>query len=70
MEHASYYRQQSAKARRLAARLRHPGAADLLRRVAGEYDEIAEDLENGALTIRHQHRMPQYRRYGGRRSAD
>jgi hypothetical protein len=70
MEHASYYRLQAARAKKLAARLRHRDAAELLRRVAGEYDEIAEDLENGAVVIRHQERMPQYRRLGGRRSAN
>ena len=33
----------------------------LLSQVAREYDDIAEDLENGAVEIRHPELMPQTR---------
>jgi hypothetical protein len=49
MQRASYYRNQADRARRLArAQMQHETKVLLLQRVAQDYDDIAEDLENGA----------------------
>jgi hypothetical protein len=37
----------------------HPEARDTLLKVAKDYDEIAMDLERGAVEIRHPDLMPQ-----------
>jgi hypothetical protein len=42
----------------------------MLKLFAKEYDEIAEDLESGAITVRHQERLPQNRGGDGRQAAD
>ena len=54
MHDPSYYRDQAARARRLARSVtdREP-AKSILSEVAQEYDEVAEDLESGAIEIRH-----------------
>lgn len=61
MHTARHYRDQAARARRLAEAAGEHEAADILRKIAGDFDEIAEDLENGAVEIRHPERMPQTR---------
>jgi hypothetical protein len=48
MDRASYYRDRANHARQLAAAAWQPDLADALRRLAQDYDEIAEDLEAGA----------------------
>jgi hypothetical protein len=48
MHRASYYRVQANRARRLAREQTHHETKALLQRVAQDYDDIAEDLENGA----------------------
>jgi hypothetical protein len=70
MEHTSYYRRQAAKARALADRVHQRDAIELLKLFAKEYDEIAEDLESGAVDVRHQERLPQNRGGDGRQAAD
>ena len=54
---AAFYRRHAARARRLA-----PGLAEKTRQqlesFAREYDEVAEDLEAGAVEIRHPELMP------------
>ena len=62
MHDASHYRQQARRARRLAQGTPNREVERLLSQVASEYDDIAEDLENGAVEIRHPELMPQNRR--------
>ena len=58
MHSANYYRGQAAKARWIARDVSTP-AADLLETIAEDYDDIADDLENGAVSIRHPELMRQ-----------
>ena len=62
MHQASYYREQASRARRLARQLHQRDASTLLSQIAADYDDVAEDLENGAVEIRHSELMPQNRR--------
>lgn len=61
MQDAVYYRTQAARARRMARGQRRDIETNLLQ-IAIDYDQIAEDLENGAVEIRHPELMPQNRR--------
>ena len=62
MHDPSYYREQAERARRLAMVPTDRELQDQLRGMAQEYLEIAEDLERGAIEIRHPELMPQTRR--------
>lgn len=62
METAKHYRTQAERARRLAAGLSERETETMLVTFAREYDELAEDLESGAVEIRHRELMPQWRR--------
>ena len=54
MHDPSYYRDQAERARRLARSVTdRERAKGILSEVAREYDEVAEDLESGAIEIRH-----------------
>ena len=53
MREARYYREEAARAYRLARAINHPDARDALLKMANEYGEIATDLETGAVEIRH-----------------
>jgi hypothetical protein len=46
-------------AQRLAGEIYNEEAAASLLKLARDYQDIAEDLENGAVEIRHPERMPQ-----------
>ena len=59
MYQPSYYRNQAERARRLAESATDRSLEDELVRIAKDYDEIAEDLETGAIDIREL--MPQTR---------
>jgi hypothetical protein len=59
MHNPNYYRQQAARARRLADGVTSAEAERTLARIAQDYDDLAEDLENGAVEIRHPELMPQ-----------
>ena len=61
MHQPSYYRNQAERARRLAESATDRSLEDQLVRIAQDYDEIAEDLETGAIEIRHPELMPQTR---------
>ena len=50
---ARYYRRQAAIARRLASKVTDEGAVEILKQTAQDYKQIAEDLETGAVEIRH-----------------
>jgi hypothetical protein len=64
MYEASYYRQQAQKAKRLAGMVHQPKVRDALNRTARDYEEIAYDLESGAVEIRHPEMLPQRRHQG------
>ena len=53
MQNAAFYRERAAQARHLARAQTSREEEALLERVARDYDEIAEDIENGASAIRH-----------------
>jgi hypothetical protein len=55
MRSPSYYRDQAERAQRLARSVtdRDRGVKAILSQVAQEYEELAEDLEGGAVEIRH-----------------
>jgi hypothetical protein len=61
MQDAAYYRAQAARARRMA-RGQRADIEDSLRQIAVDYDDIAEDLESGAIEFRHPELMPQNQR--------
>ena len=58
----SYYRDQADRARRLADEVSDGQAAAALSQAARDFEDIAEDLESGAVEIRHPELMPQNRR--------
>ena len=62
MMDAGYYRQQAARARRLADGVANQEMQEQLKRIAIDYDDIATDLEQGAIEVRHPELMPQLRR--------
>jgi hypothetical protein len=59
---AAYYRAQAERARRLATVPTDSETREALERMARDYADIAEDLELGAIEIRHPELMPQLRR--------
>jgi hypothetical protein len=59
---AVYYREQAERARRLAMVPTDRETQEALKRIAEDYSDIAEDLESGAIEIRHPELMPQTRR--------
>ncbi len=58
MQEPGHYREQAERARRLAGGLTERDA-EMLERLARDLDDIAEDLERGAIDIRHPELMPQ-----------
>jgi hypothetical protein len=61
MHPAHFYRQQAERARRLASSTTG-SLHDELRQMAQEFDDIAEDIEIGAVEVRHPEMLPQRRR--------
>lgn len=59
MQEPSYYRQQAERARRLARSSTRGDIEEQLLRMAQEYEELAEDLDSGAIEIRHPELLPQ-----------
>jgi hypothetical protein len=53
MGRASHYRELAEHARQLAEATWQNDLEETLRRVARDFDEIAEDLEAGATELRH-----------------
>jgi hypothetical protein len=62
MHRASYNRDQADRARRLARAQIQDETKALLRIVVQDYDDIAEDLENGAVEILDPEMLPQRNR--------
>jgi hypothetical protein len=59
MQSAKYYRENAAKARRLLAGITPGKTSEMLEKLARDYDDIAVDLERGAIDIKHPSLMPQ-----------
>ena len=62
MQDAAYYRAQAQRARRVGNLMHQRDVQEILMQVAQDYDDIAEDLEVGAIEIRHPELLPQRRR--------
>ena len=62
MYEAAYYRGQAQRARRLARSISHSEVERPLELMARDFDDIVEDLESGAIEIRHAELMPQRQR--------
>jgi hypothetical protein len=58
MHHPLDHREKAARARRLAATISQPDTVEQLLTFARDYEEIATDLESGAVTVVHPERMP------------
>lgn len=58
---ARYYREQAQHARLLAEMVHQPDVRDTLSRAAQDFEDIAQDLETGAVEIRHPELLPQRR---------
>jgi hypothetical protein len=58
MDRASHYRHEADHARRLAELTWQPDLEDMLRRLAQDFDEIADDIEAGATEMRHPELLP------------
>jgi hypothetical protein len=61
MHPAEYYRERARHARELAEIAPQQSVRDALSKAARDFDEIAEDLEAGAIEVRHPELMPQLR---------
>lgn len=59
MQKASHYRKAAARARRLGKSLTSATDSETLENMARDYDDIAVDLESGAIDVVHPERMPQ-----------
>jgi hypothetical protein len=59
MHAPEYYREQAQHARRLASMVHQRDVRDTLRKTAQDFDEIAYDLEIGAVEVRHPELLPQ-----------
>ena len=59
MHAPEYYRDQARHARRLASMVHQVEVRDRLRQTAQDLDETAEDLETGAVEVRHPELLPQ-----------
>jgi hypothetical protein len=53
MDRSAHYRNRANHARQLADATWQPDLEDMLRHLAKDYDEVAEDIETGAIEIRH-----------------
>ena len=53
MMEPGYYREQAGRARRLASGIGREDVARQLHDMAQDYEELAADLESGAIGVRH-----------------
>jgi hypothetical protein len=58
MDRTSYYHCEADHARRLAEATWQSDLEDMLRRLARDFDETAEDIEAGATEMRHPELLP------------
>jgi len=66
MDPPRYYREQAEHARRLVGLTHQSEMIEMLERMAEEFEDIASDLETGAVDVRHPELLPQLRRDGKR----
>jgi len=59
MQSVSYYLEQAEKAERLAILITDRATKTELGKMAQDYRDIAEDLQSGAVEIRHPEQLPQ-----------
>jgi hypothetical protein len=59
MHPPSYYRDQAKHARRMARQMHQPDVTQTLLRMAQDFEDIAYDLETGAVDVRHLELLPQ-----------
>ena len=59
MHSGDYYRRQVVRARKIADIAHQPEIQEMLRAAAHDYEEIAEDIDAGAVEIRHPELLPQ-----------
>jgi hypothetical protein len=62
MHPPGYYREQAERARRLASLTHQPEMTEMLQRMAKDFEDIAHDLETGAVDVRHPELLPQLHR--------
>jgi hypothetical protein len=59
MHSPNYYRDQAGHARRLAGLMHQPDMTEMVHRMAQDFEDIACDLETGAVDVRHPELLPQ-----------
>ena len=65
MMEAGYYREQAGRARRLATGIAgHPEVSRQLHDMAQDYDELAADIDSGAIGVRHRELLSPKQRGG------
>jgi hypothetical protein len=62
MEDAAYFRRRADQTRGLSRRMLQPGIRKTLLDLARDYDELADDLANYAIDVRHPELMPRRER--------
>jgi hypothetical protein len=62
MHPPNYYREQARHARRLAGLMHQSDMTEMLHRMAQDFEDIACDLESGAVDVRHPELLPQLSR--------
>jgi len=62
MHSAEYYRKRAEHARKLADMSLEGAVRETLERMVQDYEDVAEDLETGAVEIRHPEMLPQRNR--------
>jgi hypothetical protein len=62
MHDVRYYQEQAERARRWSKHVFEGELAEMLTRMAQDFDDIASDLLNGAVNIRHPELLPQQTR--------
>ena len=66
MDPPDYCRERAEHARRLVGLTHQSEMIEMLERMAEEFEDIASDLETGAVDVRHPELLPQLRRDGKR----
>ena len=59
MHSAEHYRRQAVRARQIADLAHQPEIQQMLLTAARDYEDIAQDIEMGAIEIRHPELLPQ-----------
>lgn len=62
LKDSAYFRRRADQTRGLSRQMLQPGIRKTLLDLARDYDELAEDLANCAIEVRHPELMPQRRR--------